>query len=91
MLVSRSVNFFDRDFGLNFKINKRQVDESAVNVTAENKSKNTEDSELQQLRREVSQLTENYQFLLHYYRIKVTEKSEELAKLKRIHSDKTRI
>lgn len=47
-----------------------------------------ESRSLEELRVEVSQLKENHQFLLNYYRMRVTEKTEELTKLKRIHTQK---
>jgi predicted nuclease with TOPRIM domain len=59
-----------------------------MNVQKETTEVSVVDRELQDLRVEVSQLKENLQFLLNYYRMKVTEKSEEVEKLKRIHSQK---
>jgi hypothetical protein len=59
-----------------------------MNVKKETPEVSVVDRELQDLRVEVSQLKENFQFLLNYYRMKVTEKSEEVEKLKRIHSQK---
>ena len=59
-----------------------------MNVQKETTEVSVVDRELRDLRVEVSQLKENFQFLLNYYRMKVTEKSEELEKLKRIHSPK---
>jgi hypothetical protein len=59
-----------------------------MNVQQETTEVSVVDRELQDLRVEVSQLKENLQFLLNYYRMKVTEKSEEVEKLKRIHSQK---
>lgn len=38
------------------------------------------------LKAEIARLKENFDFLLHYYRMKVTEKTEELNKLKRLRN-----
>lgn len=38
------------------------------------------------LKAEIARLKENFDFLLLYYRMKVTEKTEELNKLKRLRN-----
>lgn len=40
-------------------------------------------AEIERLSTEIARLKENYEFLIHYYRVRISEKQEELDNLRR--------